>query len=93
LATFKVTVTRPAARDLRRIAPNLRLRILKSIRILEEAPLPRGNTIKRVTSARTPLYRLRTGDYRTLYRIEDRQILILAIIHRSELERRLKDLI
>jgi mRNA-degrading endonuclease RelE of RelBE toxin-antitoxin system len=40
---------------------------------------------------RPPLYRLRTGDYRTLYRIDDGQVLVLAVVHRSELERRLRD--
>ena len=93
MATFEITITHPAARDLRRIAPEVRLRILRSIRSLEEAPLPRGSAIKRIAGVRPSLYRLRTGDYRTLYRIEGQGILVLAVIHRSELERRLRDLV
>ena len=60
--------------------------------MLEQAPLPRGDAIKRLAGIRPSLYRLRTGDYRTLYRIEDEQVLVLAVVHRSELERRLRDL-
>lgn len=92
MATFEITITRPVARDLRRIVPQVRLRILRSIQTLKEAPLPRGSAITRIRGIRPPLYRLQTGDYRVLYRIEDREILVLAVIHRRELERRLREL-
>ena len=39
-----------------------------------------------------PTFRFRVGDYRAIFRIAETFVVILRIIHRSELERALRDL-
>ena len=55
---------------------------------------PRGLKTKQLHGFRPPLYELRIHPYRVLYDIDDdmRTIVILAIIHRKDLERFLRRL-
>jgi len=63
------------------------------MKILETDPLPKGNTeIKILRGFRPPLLRLRSGDFRIVYRILGKTIEILSVIPRKELERRLRRL-
>jgi mRNA interferase RelE/StbE len=83
-----------AAEDLQALSPDVAARILKKLRTLEDAPFPRGDTVKLLKGFDVPTYRLRIGDYRAVYRIREELLLVvvLRIIHRSELERALRDL-
>jgi mRNA-degrading endonuclease RelE of RelBE toxin-antitoxin system len=51
-----------------------------------------GKRIKTIKGARESFNRLRVGDYRVMYELmhEDRVLLVLGIVHRSELERWLR---
>ena len=51
------------------------------------------DTVKRLQGFETPTYRLRIGDYRAIYRIRGAVVVALRIIHRSELDRALRDLV
>ncbi|MEW6409229.1 MAG: type II toxin-antitoxin system RelE/ParE family toxin [Nitrospirota bacterium] len=70
------------------------LKVTRDLKILEVAPLPLGKgLIKKLKGFTPPLYRMRIGNYRVLYRITGNEIAILRIIDRKELERELKRMI
>jgi mRNA interferase RelE/StbE len=64
---------------------NTRNRIIKHLLGLEENPRPSG--IKKLEGQES--YRLRVGDYRVLYTVDDKikQVVILAVGHRREVYR------
>ena len=66
--------------------------IVETINSLADNPLPTGSGVKKLKGFKPPLYRLRSGDYRVLYRIQSSAILITRIIDRKELERTIKRL-
>lgn len=90
---FQVELTRAAQKDLRKIPPKQRLKILKEIRTLIENPFPEGTRNKKIRGAKPPLYRLRVGDWRAIYRLEGRTVIILLVINRRDLETSLKELL
>ncbi|MEW6245281.1 MAG: type II toxin-antitoxin system RelE/ParE family toxin [Nitrospirota bacterium] len=75
---------RPAAeRDLKKLPPEVRSRIKDVLLSLEQDPLPPGVT--KLTDS-SNLWRIRCGDYRILFEIDDtaRTVLVLRIAHRRE---------
>ena len=78
----------PAARrQLRKLDRPVQKRILRRVERLESQPHPRtGEKLKGTTE---PLYRVREGDYRIIYTIEDDRLIVLVvrIAHRSEVYR------
>lgn len=60
---------------------------------LEENPRPRGDTIKRLQGFSIPTYRFRVGDYRAVFRVSGARVVLLRIVHRSQLMRALRDLV
>lgn len=82
---FVVSVTEPASEQLEDLPAKVRLPFLRKIQALGESPFPRGTTIKRLKT-QPALYRLRHGDYRAVYRIKERNVEVLEIVHRRELD-------
>lgn len=82
---YRVILKRSAEKELDALQANLRDRIVKRLLALEENPRPSG--IKRLQGEES--YRLRVGDYRVLYTIDDevKKVFILAIGHRREVYR------
>lgn len=72
---------------LERLAPPMRDRIEEAITELEKDPRPPGTRM--LSGKLREAWRLRVGDYRILYDIEDqkRQVFILDIGHRGEVYR------
>ncbi len=89
---FNVQMTRSAADDLQDIPDKFREQIITSIKLLSVNPLVSGTGIKKLKGFKPPLYRLRSGDYRVLYRITERIITIMRVIDRKELEKIIKRL-
>lgn len=85
---FSVNITGSAAGDLD--GTQGRNQIISDIRKLCDNPLPTGVNIKKLKGFNPPLYRLRSGDYRVLYRIEGLTVTIMRVIDRKELERTIK---
>lgn len=81
--SYDVRIIRSAEKDMERIPAVIHARINKKILSLEDEPRPRG--IKKLTGKEE--YRLRTGDYRILYTIDDKKksITIVAVGHRREI--------
>jgi len=81
--TYGIIIQPRAERDLRSLGPDIRNRIVDKVRGLENNPRPRG-VIK--VKGRDE-YRLRVGDYRVLYTIDDnsRTVFIERAGHRREI--------
>jgi len=84
--SYQLVIERRAQKALARIERRDRARIAEAIRALAQAPRPRG--AKQLTGR--DVYRLRVGDYRVLYEIEDARLVILVVDvgHRREVYRR-----
>ncbi len=86
-ARYEIQLAAPAARSMRKIEESARRRIARTIDSLQDNPRPVG-AVK--LEGEMDLYRVRAGDYRILYQIEDRVLLVLvvAIGNRREIHRR-----
>jgi mRNA interferase RelE/StbE len=80
--SYEVLFVRSAEKEMNRLPGTVHTRLSKRILSLEDNPRPRG---VRKLSGREE-YRLRVGDYRILYLIDDRNnlVTILAVGHRRE---------
>jgi mRNA interferase RelE/StbE len=87
-----IHLTQSAAGDLEAIPDKLRNQIVEAIKSIAEKPLPVGTAVKKLKGFKPPLYRLRSGDYRVLYRVHGSTILVMRIIDRKDLERAIKRL-
>jgi mRNA interferase RelE/StbE len=85
---YRVELVPSAARALKRLEPRTQLRVVRKIEALADDPRPPG---VKPLSAEDRIYRLRAGDLRILYQINDKVLLILvvAIGHRRDVYRRL----
>jgi mRNA interferase RelE/StbE len=86
-ARYTVTILPAALRTIQSLPRNLRERIRDKIDSLAENPRPHG--IKSLQGSQKGHLRLRVGDYRILYRVEDDRLLVLvvAVGHRREVYR------
>lgn len=78
-------VFRPSARkQFAKLPRDVQKRLKNKIDSLQHDPRPQG--VKKL-AANEDLYRIRIGDYRIIYQIQDRQlvILLLKIGHRREI--------
>lgn len=83
--SYRIVVGRPAEKSLRRrIPPERAGQIRRAIDGLAEDPRPRGAAKMRGTGNLED-WRIRLGDYRVVYRIDDgsREVLILVVGHRG----------
>jgi mRNA interferase RelE/StbE len=83
---YRVVVRPAARRQLRALAPDIRRRLAPSIEALAANPRPRG---VRQLAGRLSLYRLRVGDYRILYTVDDAEsvVTVAMIGHRRDVYR------
>jgi mRNA-degrading endonuclease RelE of RelBE toxin-antitoxin system len=84
---FRVVLTEHAIADLGEIPKHLQDQIIQDLQLLQSAPFPFGTRIKRLKGFKPAVYRLRSGDFRVLYRIQSDAVTILRIIDRKLLER------
>lgn len=80
---YQVVVERSAEKDLRRLAPDVRPRVIAAVRALAKDPRPAGS---RKLAGTKHDWRIRVGDYRIIYEIADaiRVLRINRIRHRRE---------
>ena len=74
--TYTVQVLPVAVRTIRKLPPEAKRRVEAVIELLAEDPRPPA--AKKLTAR--PEWRVRSGDYRVLYRIEDR-VLTVVVVH------------
>ena len=82
--TFTIEMSSSARRQLRKLDRPTQRRVAQRIDGLADDPRPSGVT--KLTDVTPPVYRVREGQYRILYTINDNQLIILVvrISHRSE---------
>ncbi len=71
---YTVDFKASAAKDMRRLPPEIRRRVADRIDSLKENPRPPG--VEKLAEGR---YRVRSGDFRIIYRIEDDVLLVLVL--------------
>lgn len=84
--TYAVQVAPAAVRQLRKLNADARRRVQAAIELLAETPRPPG---AKKLSGGSGDWRVRTGDYRIIYEIQDSRlvILVVAVGHRREIYR------
>jgi mRNA interferase RelE/StbE len=84
--TYKIAFNRAYIKDLKRIPVDAQKQIREKIATLAVNPRPEGCKKLR-GSFYPPLFRIRCGDYRIVYSVDDGVLLILVIDvdHRSEI--------
>jgi mRNA interferase RelE/StbE len=82
--TYRVLLEQAAQRDFRALDPRLAQRVRERLLSLEENPRPLG--VRKLRDIHPPRYRLRAGDWRILYTVDDlkREVRIYRIKHRSQ---------
>lgn len=65
---------------------------MEDLATLYDRAVDRPPRVKRLKGFRAPLYRLRSGDFRILYRIDGTTVTVLRLIDRKDLERTLRRL-
>ena len=83
---YEVVLSPKAEKQLDELPTPLRRRITEAIEGLESKPRPHG--VKKLTGAEN-LWRIRVGDYRIVYTIEDDRLIVLVVKigHRREIYR------
>lgn len=83
MANYAVTFARPARRELERLDAAIVNQVFPRIEALAENPRPRGcHKLRRERN----LWRIRVGDYRFIYAVDDRELIVdvIAVRHRSK---------
>lgn len=86
MGSYRIEFTRSAEKDFRKIDRSKVAAIYREIERLETDPRPHG--VKKLAGAdRT--YRIRIGDYRVVYEVEDEVlvVLVIRIAHRKDVYR------
>jgi mRNA interferase RelE/StbE len=83
--SYTVEIVSKAEKEFTRLPPAARTQIRKKILSLEETPKPFGSKKLRETE----YYRLRAGDYRIVYSVDDdnKVVKVLSIAHRKQVYR------
>ena len=77
---YEVELKPKAIKDLKGLSKTEGKRIIDKLKLLEDDL--QGN-VKRLTNY-TPEYRLRVGDWRVLFEVDDKKIIVYRIRHRKE---------
>jgi len=85
MAEYRITIKKSAVRELEGVPQKDLQRVIKRIRLLAKDPRPHGSQ----KLSGKGQYRIRQGDYRIVYSVEDKDSLvdIVKIGHRREIYR------
>jgi len=85
---YRVEIAPAARRQIKRLKKAVQERIISSVDALGEEPRPAG--IKKLSGAKE-LYRVREGDYRIIYQVQDEVLLVLVVKvgHRRDVYRKI----
>ncbi|MCX5807033.1 MAG: type II toxin-antitoxin system RelE/ParE family toxin [Proteobacteria bacterium] len=82
---YRLVYTQRAVRDIGKLEVNVKKRIGKTLMRYQDAPLDYAESL---TDSSLGSYRFRVGDYRIIFDIEGRDIVVLRVGHRRELYKR-----
>ena len=85
MESYKLLIKRSAAKELQGLPPKVRRRVVSKIEGLGGAPRPQG--VEKLSGQEK--YRIRQGDYRVLYSIDDtaKTVTVVKIGHRRDASR------
>jgi len=91
LKKYSIKYTKEAKRKIGKLDPSISVTIKKAIESLLSNPY-KGKPLSHELAG---LYSLRTSDYRIIYRIKEKQLIIIVISvgHRKEIYKRLREVI
>lgn len=78
----EILLTRRAMRDLDRLNPQVRQRILGKLRDLADAPLA---SARKLSDPRIGTFRYRNGDFRVIFDFQDETVAVLRIGDRKDI--------
>jgi mRNA interferase RelE/StbE len=80
---YEVLLERRAERDLKKLPQEMFYRIIPKIKVLSENPKPAG--CRKITGSKND-WRIRIGDYRIIYEIDEKEkaVKVMRIRHRRE---------
>ena len=86
MSRYVLEFATPAARQIRKLDPQVRSRIRAAIEALCDNPRPAG--VKALTGS-ADLLRIRVGDWRVIYRVADHRLVVVVVEvgHRREVYR------
>jgi len=90
MAERRVELSPRAQRDLQKLPQAAVREILDDMEILRETPWPGPPKVKKLRGRE--LYRLRTGDYRSIFEVREGRVVIFRIVDRRDFERILRTL-
>ena len=73
---YSILLAPPAERQLKALDQPVQKRIVRRLRALRENPRPQG--VKKL-AGEDDLYRIREGDYRIIYTIRNKELIILVV--------------
>jgi len=73
---YTILLAPPAERQLKALAPPVQKRLVRRLKTLRDNPRPQG--VKKL-AGEDDLYRIREGDYRIIYAIQDKELIILVV--------------
>jgi len=73
---YSILLAPPAERQLKALTEPVQRRIVKRLRTLKDNPRPQG--VKKLAGEEN-LYRIREGDYRIVYTLQDKKLLVLVV--------------
>ncbi len=87
MSNYSIQLTSHAIKDIKKLPPSIRQRIIRSIKSLATNQFP--PQFKTLVGKNVAQYRLRVGDYRILYDVyeSDNTVLILRLGHRKDIYR------
>ena len=77
MSMYRLVITRSAAKTLRKLPRNLAKRIRQKLEELAKDPYAPNNNVTKLQNR--PGFRLRVGDWRVIYQIEDDRLVILVL--------------
>ncbi len=83
---YRLVYTRRAEKDIKKLDPTVKTSIGTSLLKLQDNPVQYS---EKLTDPRIGTYRLRIGDYRVIFDIEGKDIVVLRVGHRKDIYRRL----
>lgn len=86
MASYKILIKRSAEKELRKIPSSELSRVMQKIGALADNPRPTG---VQILKGEDRYLRLRQGDYRIIYEVDDikREITVMKVGHRREVYR------
>jgi mRNA interferase RelE/StbE len=81
---YKILLTKRALKDIDKIEINSQNKLINKIKILVENPYTHS---KKLSSPVIGMYRLKVGDFRVIFDIDEDNIVVLRVGHRKDIYR------